>query len=67
MTTSTTTATSTTTSSSSATPAPVPTTPGGTGGLPDTGTDVGPVLGLGALLLTGGTALVLVTIRRRTR
>ncbi|MFJ7214567.1 choice-of-anchor A family protein [Amycolatopsis sp. NPDC098790] len=43
------------------------TTPGGTGGLPRTGTDAGPLLGLGALLLTGGTALVLVTIRRRTR
>jgi LPXTG-motif cell wall-anchored protein len=57
----------TTTSSSSTTPLSAPTTPGGSGGLPDTGTDVGPLLGLGALLLTGGTALVLVTVRRRTR
>ncbi|MFG1647453.1 choice-of-anchor A family protein [Amycolatopsis sp. NPDC049252] len=56
-----------TTSSSSTTPVPLPTTPGGTGSLPDTGTDVGPILGLGALLVTGGTALVLVTVRRRTR
>jgi hypothetical protein len=56
--------TGTTTSSSSTTPAPVPT---GSGGLPDTGTDVGPVLGLGALLVTGGTVLVLVTVGRRTR
>ncbi|MEU8639473.1 choice-of-anchor A family protein [Amycolatopsis sp. NPDC048633] len=61
------TTTSTSTSTSSATPAPVPDTPGGSGGLPDTGTDAGPLLGLGALLLTGGTALVLVTTRRRTR
>jgi choice-of-anchor A domain-containing protein len=54
-------------SSSGTTPVPVPTTPGGSGSLPDTGTDVGPILGLGALLVTGGTALVLVTVRRRTR
>ena len=53
-----------TTSTSSATPAPAPTTPGN-GSLPDTGTDIGPILGLGALLLTGGTALVLLTTRRR--
>ncbi|WP_191984461.1 choice-of-anchor A family protein [Amycolatopsis eburnea] len=45
----------------------VPTTPGGHGRLPSTGTDLGPVLGLGALLLTSGVALVLVTTRRRTR
>ncbi|WP_439380035.1 choice-of-anchor A family protein [Amycolatopsis lexingtonensis] len=45
----------------------VPTTPGGHGNLPSTGTDLGPVLGLGALLLTTGIALVLVTTRRRTR
>jgi choice-of-anchor A domain-containing protein len=55
--TSTTTSTASTTSTSSATPAPAPTTPGGSGSLPDTGTDIGPILGLGALLLTGGTAL----------
>lgn len=62
----TTTATSTTaTSTTSPAPGPAPATPGGTGGLPDTGTDVGPVLGLGVLLVTGGTALVLVTRRRR--
>ncbi|VVJ18832.1 Uncharacterised protein [Amycolatopsis camponoti] len=62
-------ATSTTTSASSttaATPAPAPTTPGGgSGRLPDTGIDLGPILGLGALLLTGGIALVLVTTRRK--
>ncbi|NBH03887.1 choice-of-anchor A family protein [Amycolatopsis sp. SID8362] len=45
----------------------VPTTPGGRGHLPRTGTDLGPVLGLGALLLTTGIALVLGTTRRRTR
>nr|WP_211299591.1 choice-of-anchor A family protein [Amycolatopsis lexingtonensis] len=45
----------------------VPTTPRGHGNLPSTGTDLGPVLGLGALLLTSGIALVLVTTRRRTR
>ncbi|WIX99521.1 choice-of-anchor A family protein [Amycolatopsis mongoliensis] len=54
-----------TTSTTSPVPGPAPTTPGGTGTLPDTGTDVGPALGLGVLLLTGGTALVLVTRRRR--
>ncbi|GLY36655.1 hypothetical protein Amsp01_026790 [Amycolatopsis sp. NBRC 101858] len=67
-TTSTTTPTTTptsTSSTSSTAPAPAPTTPGGSGRLPDTGTDVGPILGVGALLLTGGTALVLVTTRRR--
>jgi LPXTG-motif cell wall-anchored protein len=63
--TSTTTSTTSTTSTSSATPAPAPTTPRGSGSLPDTGTDIGPILGLGALLLTGGTALILVTTRRR--
>lgn len=41
------------------------TTRGGSGHLPDTGTDAGPFLALGALLVTGGTALVLVTVRRR--
>jgi choice-of-anchor A domain-containing protein len=46
---------------------PAPGTAGGSGRLPDTGIDVGPVLGLGALLVTGGSALVLVTVRRRTR
>ncbi|SEF21414.1 choice-of-anchor A domain-containing protein [Amycolatopsis pretoriensis] len=65
--TSTRTSTSPANPTSSTTPAPAPTTtPGGGTGLPDTGTDAGPLLGLGALLLTGGTALVLVTIRRRT-
>ncbi|WP_410621039.1 choice-of-anchor A family protein [Amycolatopsis sp. cmx-8-4] len=60
--------TTTDTTTSSSTPAPVPTiTGGGSGSLPDTGTDAGPLLGLGALLVTGGTALVLVTVRRRTR
>ncbi|WP_328615954.1 choice-of-anchor A family protein [Amycolatopsis sp. NBC_00355] len=59
-----------TTSSSSTpqpVPVPVPDTGGGSGRLPDTGIDVGPLLGLGALLVTGGAALVLVTVRRRTR
>ncbi|MEV4146867.1 choice-of-anchor A family protein [Amycolatopsis sp. NPDC049691] len=46
--------------------ATAPAGPAGTGGLPATGTDAGPVIGLGALLLTGGTALVLFTRRRRT-
>lgn len=62
----TTTATSTTaTSTTPPAPGPAPATPGGTGGLPGTGTDVGPVLGLGVLLVTGGAALVLITRRRR--
>lgn len=73
-TTPTTTATSTTTATGTApttatspaatTPGPAPTTPAG-GNLPDTGAGAGPPLDLGVRLLTGGTALVLVTIRRR--
>ncbi|WP_328647879.1 choice-of-anchor A family protein [Amycolatopsis sp. NBC_00348] len=55
------------TTTSDTTPVPVPVTGGGSGSLPDTGADAGPLLGLGALLVTGGTALVLVTVRRRTR
>lgn len=55
------------TTTSGTTPVPMPITGGGSGSLPDTGTDAGPLLGLGALLVTGGTALVLVTVRRRTR
>ncbi|WP_372664807.1 choice-of-anchor A family protein [Amycolatopsis kentuckyensis] len=53
------------TSPTAAAPGPAPTGPAGPGGLPATGTDAGPVLGLGVLLLAGGTALVLVTRRRR--
>ncbi|WP_290063029.1 choice-of-anchor A family protein [Amycolatopsis solani] len=56
------------TSTTPAVPNPtVPETPGGHGPLPSTGTDLGPVLGLGALLLAAGIALVLLATRRRTR
>ncbi|PRY38801.1 choice-of-anchor A family protein [Umezawaea tangerina] len=61
------------TTASTAGTSTVPTSPSGTAGtsssgnLPNTGANVGPALALGALVISGGVGLVLLTRQRRTR